>query len=175
MGVGAGGNASARAPAASPLSPRVGSALVSTWLFIGIAFLVGAFVTVQVGTNARLKEALGEALPAVIISSALGVLVLVAITPIARIPWPSLARVGDAPWWAWLGGALGAAYAVATVLLARELGAATLTAAVVTGQLVCSVVLDHFGIVGFSEHTVSMGRVTGCLLMIAGIALISRF
>jgi len=61
------------------------------------------------------------------------------------------------------------------VLLARRLGAATLTALVVTGQLVCSVALDHFGVLGFTEHGLSVGRVGGCLLLIAGFILISRF
>jgi transporter family-2 protein len=37
---------------------------------------------------------------------------------------------------------------VTVVVLSRELGAATLTALVVTGQLICSVVLDHFGLLG---------------------------
>jgi transporter family-2 protein len=144
-------------------------------LFFAVAFLVGALITVQTGSNARLKEAFGEALPAVIVSSSLGVLILVGVALAARIPWPSVPRAIEAPWWGWLGGALGAVYAVATVLLARELGAATLTALVVTGQLVCSVVLDHFGWLGFSEHTASTGRVVGCLLMVAGFALIARF
>ena len=61
------------------------------------------------------------------------------------------------------------------MLLARELGAATLTALVVTGQLLCSVVLDHFGWVGFTEHAASIGRIVGCLLMVAGFFLIARF
>ena len=76
---------------------------------------------------------------------------------------------------AWLGGVLGAAYAVAVVMLARPLGAATLTALVVTGQLVCSVVLDHFGLLGFELHAASVGRVIGCALLVVGIALIWRF
>ena len=70
---------------------------------------------------------------------------------------------------------LGAAYAVATVLLARELGAASLTGLVVTGQLVCSVLLDHFGWMGFTEHTAGIGRIVGCLLMVAGFFLIARY
>ena len=91
------------------------------------------------------------------------------------IPWPSLSSVAGTPWWGWLGGALGAIYAVTTVLLARELGAAPLTALVVTGQLLCSVVLDHFGWVGFTEHAAGAGRILGCLLMMAGFFLIARF
>jgi len=137
-----------------------------SWLFFAVAFLVGALIPLQTGTNARLKEAFGEALPAVIVSSSIGIILLVALTLGARTPWPSLAS---------LGGALGAVYAVATVLLARELGAAPLTALVVTGQLVCSVMLDHFGWVGFTEHAAGMGRIVGCLLMIAGFFLIARF
>jgi|SRR5436190_21176590 len=91
-----------------------------------------------------------------------------------RIPWPSLPTLAGTPWWAWAGGALGAVYAVAAVLLARELGAATLMSLVVTGQLICSVVLDHFGWVGFTEHAAGMGRIVGCLLMLAGFFLIAR-
>jgi transporter family-2 protein len=41
-------------------------------------------------------------------------------------------------------------------------------ALVVTGQLVSSVVLDHFGWVGFTEHTAGLGRIAGCVLMMAG-------
>ena len=61
------------------------------------------------------------------------------------------------------------------MLLARELGAASLTALVVTGQLVCSIVLDHFGWVGFAEHAAGVGRILGCALMVAGFFLIARF
>jgi transporter family-2 protein len=146
-----------------------------SWLFLAVAFLVGALITVQTGSNARLKEAFGEALPAVILSSSLGVVLLVAVTFAARTHWPSLPTLAATPWWAWLGGTLGAVYAVATVLLARELGAATLTALVVTGQLICSIVLDHFGWVGFTEHAAGMGRIVGCVLMVAGFFLIARF
>ena len=148
---------------------------MTTSLSLAIAFLVGTLITVQVGANTRLKEAFGEALPAVIVSSSLGVLILAAVALIGRSSWPSAATLAGVPWWGWLGGALGAVYAIVTVMLARTLGAATLIALVVTGQLVCSVVLDHFGAVGFSEHAVSVGRIAGCLLLIGGTVLIWRF
>jgi transporter family-2 protein len=145
------------------------------WIFFPLAFLVGAAITVQTGSNARLKEALGQPLPAVIISSSIGIVALVLVVLVSRRPWPPLERFGDAPWSAWIGGLLGAVYAVVTVLLARDLGAATLTALVVTGQLVCSVVLDHFGWIGFELHAASPWRIAGCALMVVGLVLISRF
>jgi bacterial/archaeal transporter family-2 protein len=146
-----------------------------SWLFVAPAFLVGALITVQTGSNARLKEAFGATLPAVIVSSSVGVILLVAVAVGARTPWPSPPSIAGAPWWGWLGGVLGAVYAVGTVLLARELGAASLTAVVVTGQLICSIILDHFGWVGFTEHAAGIGRIVGCLLMVVGFFLIARF
>ena len=145
------------------------------WLLFAIAFAVGGLVTLQAGSNTRLKETLGEPLVALILSSSIGVAALAAIVMVARRPWPSFEQLAAASWWAWLGGFLGAAYAVVVVMLAKPLGAAGLTAALVTGQLVCSVVLDHFGWVGFETHAASPLRLVGCALMIAGFVLISRF
>jgi transporter family-2 protein len=140
-----------------------------------IALIAGALITVQTGSNARLKEALGQPLPAVVVSSLIGIVLLVAVMAVTRTSAPALERIAGAPWTAWLGGVLGAAYAVTVVVLARELGAATLTALIVTGQLICSVALDHFGLLGFEAHPAGIARVLGCALLLAGTALIWRF
>jgi len=144
-------------------------------LYLLVALITGALITLQTGSNARLKEALGHPLPAVVVSSLIGIVLLVAVIVVTRTPAPSLDRVTGAPWTAWLGGILGAVYAVTVVVLARELGAAPLTALVVTGQLVCSVLLDHFGLLGFDVHAAGAGRLVGCALLLAGTALIWKF
>ena len=61
------------------------------------------------------------------------------------------------------------------VVIARDLGATTLTALVVTGQLICSVVLDHYGLLGFDVHAAGLGRVVGCALLLAGTFVIWKF
>jgi transporter family-2 protein len=143
--------------------------------YLAAAVVAGALVTLQTGSNARLKEALGEPIPAVIVSSSMGIVVLLVVGLVTRTPVPSVQNAAAAPWWAWPGGLFGAIYAVTVVLLAHQLGAATLTALAVTGQLVCSVVLDHFGLIGFELHPAGAARVLGCLLMVAGLILIWRF
>ena len=144
-------------------------------LYLVVALLVGALITVQTGSNARLKEALGHPFPAVVVSSLIGIVLLVIVIALIRAPIPSLGRVMSAPWTAWLGGVLGAVYAVTVVILARDLGAATLTALVVTGQLLCSVLLDHYGLLGFDVHAVGPGRLAGCALLLAGTFVIWKF
>ena len=143
--------------------------------FLVLAFAAGGALPVQAGINSRLAGWVGGPIRASMISFAVGTLVLLLLALVATRGLAHTDKLDQVPWWAWLGGALGAVYAVATVLLARELGAATLMSLVVTGQLICSVVLDHFGWVGFTEHAAGMGRLVGCLLMLAGFFLIARF
>jgi len=85
----------------------------------------------------------------------------------------SAATLAGVPWWGWLGGVLGAATR-SRRLLARTLRRRTLTALVVTGQLVCSVALDTSAR-SLAEHALSWGASSGCLLMVGGIVLIWRF
>jgi bacterial/archaeal transporter family-2 protein len=92
-----------------------------------------------------------------------------------RVSVPSVEQATQTPWWGWLGGAFAAVYGLAAILLASQMGAATLTALVVTGQLICSVILDHFGWLSFDVHSASGGRIAGCALMVIGLALIAKF
>ena len=140
-----------------------------------LAFAAGALVTLQIGSNVRLKEALGGALPAVIMSSFLGLALLVAAMFTARHSLPSPGQLGAAPLSAWLGGVFGAIYAIVTVVLARHIGAATLVALVVSGQLVCSVLLDHVGVIGFEVRPATVAWLLGCGMMLGGLFLIGKF
>jgi transporter family-2 protein len=83
-------------------------------------------------------------------------------------------RLGQVPWWAWLGGAIGAGYVASTVAAAPRLGALNLFTAVIFGQLVCAVLRDHFGVL-YREHQLSAGRAAGIVLLDAGVALVRFF
>jgi uncharacterized membrane protein YdcZ (DUF606 family) len=50
-----------------------------------------------------------------------------------------------------------------TVAAAPRLGTLNLFATVIFGQLVCSVLVDHFGVL-YREHQLSAGRLAGVLL-----------
>jgi transporter family-2 protein len=71
-------------------------------------------------------------------------------------------------------GAVGAGYVASTVAAAPRLGALNLFAAVIFGQLVCAVLLDHFGVL-YREHQLSAGRATGVVLLAAGVGLVRFF
>jgi bacterial/archaeal transporter family-2 protein len=58
---------------------------------------------------------------------------------------------------------------------APRLGAATLIALLVAGQSLASLLIDHFGMVGFAEQHVSAGRIAGMALVAAGVVLVRVF
>lgn len=139
-----------------------------------IAAAAGVLNTVQSGANASLNKALGQPILAALIVAATNAVVYLLAVPFVGLAWPS-GRFSNVPWWAWLGGALGATYVLAMIFLAERLGAAIFTGITVTAAIVASVVLDHYGWVGFAQHTAGPWRILGGLLMIGGVALISLF
>ena len=135
---------------------------------------VGIGVVVQVGMNSTLRAILGSAIVAALISFVVGALALAAIAAVTREPLPVRAQLALVPAWAWLGGVLGAFYVVSSVIVGPRLGTATLVALVVLGQLGTSLLVDHFGWLGFAQHPITLVRLLGAVLLFAGVVLVVR-
>jgi len=147
-----------------------------SWLLAPLAIFLGAVLTTQVATNTQLGKALGNPYIPATVNMATGLIVTVALTWGLTSEWPSREMMRAAPWYLWLaGGVLGVTYLTGNILLAPKLGAGALVALVVAGQLIFSVLLDHFGWLGFAQHSAGIARLAGCSLMIAGVVLISKF
>jgi transporter family-2 protein len=144
----------------------------------GLALLLaagaGCLVGMQAPVNSRLARTLGESLPAALISFLVGTLALVIVVGVSKNGVSSIRNVGNAPWWALVGGLFGAAYVTVAILTVRTLGASGLTAAVITGQLAMSVVIDRFGLLGIPRQTVGLDRILGLVLLVAGVVLVVR-
>jgi transporter family-2 protein len=139
-----------------------------------LAFLAGALLPVQTGINLQLRGLLGQPLAAAAVSFVVGTIGLAMLVAGLRVPVPVAAAWDRSAWWPWTGGLLGAVYIVAAIVLAPRLGAATLVAALVAGQMVASLLLDHYGWVGFAVHPVSPLRILGAVLVVGGVVLVQR-
>ncbi|HXI22119.1 MAG TPA: DMT family transporter [Gemmatimonadales bacterium] len=148
-------------------SPLVAGAVV-------VAFAIGLVLPLQAGVNSQLRVALGHPLLAAVVSFTVGTAVLIMTVLFTGVSLPAAGAVGATRWWQWTGGVLGATFVCMTIILAPRLGAATLIALVVAGQMVSSLVLDHYGLVGYPQHSLNPWRILGALLILAGVALIQR-
>jgi transporter family-2 protein len=146
---------------------------MSRVLAVTLTAAAGMLVALQAPINSRLGKGVGT-FPAAALSFAVGLVVLMVIALLASDGFGSLGRLGGLPWWAFLGGLLGAAYVANVLVTVRTLGAGGVTAATIAGQLTMAVVIDHFGIAGVARQPVTAARVAGVALLAAGVFLIVR-
>lgn len=140
-----------------------------------IAAVAGVLNTVQAGANTTLARALGQPILAAFIVTGANAAIYLLAVPFVGLAWPGAARFAGVPWWAWAGGAMGGAYVLAMIFLADKLGAAIFTGITVTTAILTSTLLDHYGWLGFAQHTAGLWRILGCLLMVGGVVLVSLF
>ena len=90
-------------------------------------------------------------------------------------PLPSLERLAAMPWWAPLGGVIGAGAVITGLLFVDKVGAGPFAGLTITANILMSLAIDHFGLFGMQQHSLNLWRILGGLLMTAGIALIALF
>jgi transporter family-2 protein len=137
-----------------------------------LAVAAGVSVAIQQALNANLRMSVGSASWAAFISYLVGSLTLAVALLAMREPWPSAAAVAKSSVWSWTGGVFGTIYIVVSILLLPHLGAATVVALLVTGQMLGSLVFDHYGLFGLTPHSLDPFRLTGAALLILGVILI---
>ncbi|MFJ4247861.1 DMT family transporter [Pseudomonas sp. NPDC089741] len=137
-----------------------------------LAAFAGAVVPFQSAINSNLARGLGHPLWATLASLLVSALVLLPVILALRLPLPSMAFISKAPMWMWAGGAFGVCFVALAVVLLPKLGASGFVALALAGQVIASMVLDHFGLFGLVEKQLTVSRVSGALLLIAGVVLI---
>jgi bacterial/archaeal transporter family-2 protein len=133
---------------------------------------VGGLIALQAPINSHLGKATGT-FAAALISFSIGTIVLLGIVIVSGEAG-DVSGIGDVRWHYLLGGMLGAAYVTPVLLTVRTLGAGGVTAATVAGQLTTAMVIDRLGVLGLDETPITVSRVLGVALLIAGTVLVIR-
>ena len=137
-----------------------------------LAVIAGMSLVVQQAMNAHLRGSLGSPSWAGFVSYLGGTITMLIVLIAVREPLLSQAAVSRSVWWSWAGGFFGAIYIVVSILLLPRLGAATVVALIVVGQMVGSIIVDNFGLFGLQTHPADWSRIFGAALLIAGVYLI---
>lgn len=130
----------------------------------------GAAVAVQAPINGALGRALASPLAAAAVSFGVGFAALLAVT-LASAGTAPAGRFAGLPLWQFTGGILGAFYVWAMIRGIGGTGALTALAAIILGQLVAGLVLDHLGAFGLPVQPVSAARIGAVLLVGCGLLL----
>lgn len=137
-----------------------------------VAACAGISFVVQQAVNAELRASLGSAAWAGFISYLGGTLCMLAFACVMGDRVPPAAAALRSQWWAWTGGLFGAIYIAISIFLVPRLGTATFAASLLAGQMLSSLTLDHFGLLGVHQHPLDLSRLIGVALLVGGVILI---
>jgi transporter family-2 protein len=144
------------------------------WSLLGI--LSGAFIAIQAPINSQLAKGLGLPVAAAAFSFLSGAIVLAVVTFVTvRAQGVALDWRAPPAWTFAAGGVLGAAYVTISTLLIPRIGAAALMAFLVAGQLIAGMLLDRIGFLGMAVREISIGRIAGAMLLLAGALLVRLY
>ena len=144
------------------------------FIAIVLSLLAGAAVPMQAGSNARLGGLLGHPFWATAISLCVSGAAIAVVMLLIKVPRPNGAALLGAPWWVWLGGLAGVFYITVALISVPRLGALNFIMAVVVGQLISSLLIDYFGLLGLPRNTPSLQKLLGVSVVLAGFVIASR-
>ena len=144
----------------------------SQLLFIlPLALGVGIAMAFQTAINSQLREYLHSPLQAALLSFAVGTVVLSVLVFFQSAEKPSLAELSHIPWLLWIGGCLGV-YAISmSIYTAPKLGFLTFSGLVIFGQILISMLIDHFGVLGTQQTPINWQRLLGGIIIFIGVLL----
>lgn len=147
----------------------------NTYLYLLIALAAGAMMPTQAATNHRMATVVDSPILAALISFVVGTIALFVYALMSGESLASLAAAKNAPPIAWIGGLLGAFFVASAVILVPRLGVAMTFSVLIAGQMIVTLIIDHFGLLGVPVKEVSLARIGGILLITAGVVLIRRY
>ena len=151
------------------------SAFFNNYFFIILAIAAGIAMPAQATINSRLATSIDNPILAAFISFAVGTIALFLYLLFAGFSLTDLAAMKNAAPIAWTGGILGAFFVSAMILIVPRIGVALAFSLAIGGQMIATLLIDHFGWLGVTEKPINLWRVVGASLITVGVVLIRKF
>lgn len=142
--------------------------------FYLLSILAGVAVAFQTGVNSELRTDTNNPVLTALISFFVGTVALIVLYFLFFKQAPTFPTGFTFSWWKFTGGLLGVVYVTAVVIAAPRIGAANALAFIVAGQFTAAMIIDHFGWMNLPIKSISLYRVAGIALLLAGVYLIQK-
>ncbi len=143
-------------------------------IFLALALITGALIPIQAATNAAFSKSIGNPIITGLMVFVVGLVGMILFILLSSTSFPMRQQLTSAPLYGYLGGIIVATYVVMITILVPKIGVGTAIGLIVTGQIICAVAIDHFGLFSVAVRTVSLTRLTGIVLMIGGVYLVMK-
>jgi bacterial/archaeal transporter family-2 protein len=144
---------------------------MSKTLLLLVTLIMGALLPIQAALNGKLMRTFGHPVIGATISFLTGTIILLIYAFSIRSSF-NTSLIRETHWYHWTGGLIGALYVTGIIVLIPRLGAGLAFALIVSGQLIMSLMMDHYGFLGVPVNPVNPSKLIGIGLLIAGVLLI---
>lgn len=144
----------------------------SFWILV--AFISGAVLPIQAALNSRLGKAIESSAFASMISFVVGLVGIILYIVVTRQTL-TMSVLREVPWTLYLGGLLGAFFVTMIILIFPRIGPALTFGLVVAGQMIISLLMDHFKILVAEQHPINTWRIVGVIFIVTGVIIIRKF
>jgi len=151
------------------------SSFFNNYIFIVVAICAGMMIPTQGAVNTKLSSYVGSPIAAAFISFLVGTIALFVYLLFSGTAFSNFANLKNAPLVAWTGGLLGAFFVSAIAASVPRFGVALTFGFAIAGQMLITLVIDHFGFLDVPVKEISVPRILGVLLIVAGVFVIRRF
>ena len=151
------------------------SSFFNNYFFIILAVAAGVVMPMQAAINNKLAISAGSPILAAFVSFVVGTIALLLYILATGVPLENLLSAKDASLIAWTGGILGAFFVAASVTLIPRIGVALTFSLIIAGQMLVTLLIDHFGMLDVPVKTLNLPRILGATLITIGVILIRRF
>ena len=142
-------------------------------MLYGLGAIAGGMIAIQSVLNATLGQRMGQFGSVLVLT-----IVSIALLIVLILIFPTSADLKQRPsfseWYLYIGGVLGVAILAAPIFLVPRIGTTSTLVAIVLGQMVMALLIDHFGIFASPKIEVTLTRVLGIALVAFGAFLVGK-
>jgi transporter family-2 protein len=139
----------------------------------GLGMVTGGLIAIQSVLNSSLGQRIGN-LGSVLVLTFVSAIVLIVLI----FFFPSTSNFRNLPgiseWYLYIGGVLGVAILAAPIYLVPRIGTTSTLIAIVLGQSMIALAIDHFGLFASPKIEMNLARGIGVLLVAVGAYLVGR-
>jgi len=134
------------------------------------ALIAGAFIPLIGILNGRVGRALGEPFYASVMLFGVAIILALVVSVIFGKAAPSVQNLQTLRPMDYTAGFIVAFYVISATVLAGKIGVANFIVMAVSGQIMFSLMIDHFGLFGAPVKPINMTQLVGAVLLLIGLA-----
>lgn len=138
-----------------------------------LALVSGVLMAVQGSLNSSLSKAVGL-WEATFVVHVTGTVVLIIALYVLGIGRGDLGAFAQAPWYSYLGGIVSVFIIYLVAASIPQVGVANATTAIIVGQVLTAVAIDHFGVFGLDRIPCGWSQLAGLVLLAVGAKLLLK-